>query len=103
MKLPTLPAFLKYDTDRKPLLLEARSSTGFIVSAVSIAVFTVGLPWLAKSRRCTDRIGLKSSQQDIFLYAVIVPVIPFALGSRVGIAQDHGMQNFLPCAETSIL
>jgi hypothetical protein len=29
--------------------------------------------------------------QDIFLYAVIVPVVPFALRSRAGIAEDQGI------------
>ncbi|MCJ1350285.1 MAG: hypothetical protein MMC33_000266 [Icmadophila ericetorum] len=48
--------------DKPPALLELRSSKIFIVTAVCIGVFT-----------------------DIFLYAVIVPVIPFALTTRVGI------------------
>ncbi|KIW08795.1 uncharacterized protein PV09_00729 [Verruconis gallopava] len=52
------------EKDRKrPWLLHYRSSKWFILLTVTFAVFT-----------------------DIFLYAVIVPVIPFALKSRAGIA-----------------
>lgn len=29
-------------------------------------------------------------QKDVFLYAVIVPVIPFALTERAGVEQDKG-------------
>lgn len=50
-----------------PLLLRYRSSYLFILTTVSIAIFT-----------------------DIFLYAVIVPVIPFALSVRVGVAEHDG-------------
>jgi MFS family permease len=46
-----------------PFLLNIRSSKIFIISTVSLAVFT-----------------------DIFLYGLIVPVIPFALSTRVGVS-----------------
>ncbi|KAK7545441.1 MFS transporter-like protein [Phyllosticta citricarpa] len=48
-----------------PWLLRYRSSSAFICGSVAMAVFT-----------------------DIFLYAVIVPVMPFALTVRVGISPD---------------
>ncbi|KAK7888453.1 hypothetical protein LTR67_008799 [Exophiala xenobiotica] len=50
---------------KRPILLEQRSSTGFIVFAMCWAVFT-----------------------DVFLYGVIIPVIPFALEDRVHVSAD---------------
>ncbi|KAJ0119987.1 mfs transporter [Diaporthe amygdali] len=50
---------------RPPRFLAFRSSSTFILAAVCIAIFT-----------------------DILLYGIIVPVIPFALTSRVGVAED---------------
>jgi MFS family permease len=47
-----------------PYYLKVRSSKLFVLSTICIAVFT-----------------------DIFLYGVIVPVIPFALSSRAGVAK----------------
>jgi hypothetical protein len=49
----------------RPLFLELRSSNVFILTVVSFAVFT-----------------------DIFLYAVIVPFIPFSLGFRAHVPED---------------
>jgi MFS family permease len=54
---PTLRKLFAYD--KKPVLLKYRSSKLFITSTVCFAIFT-----------------------DIFLYGVVVPVIPFALTSR---------------------
>lgn len=48
-----------------PSFLKIRSSTSFILSTICLAVFT-----------------------DIFLYAVIVPVIPFAIGARAGVPES---------------
>jgi MFS family permease len=48
-----------------PYLLKIRSSKTFILTTICIAVFT-----------------------DIFLYGIIVPVIPFALSSRAGVAES---------------
>ncbi|CAK7208496.1 hypothetical protein SCUCBS95973_000122 [Sporothrix curviconia] len=48
-----------------PFLLQYRSSTFFIVGTICVAIFT-----------------------DIFLYGLIVPVMPFALTSRAGIPHD---------------
>jgi MFS family permease len=48
-----------------PRLLKIRSSTSFILTTICLAVFT-----------------------DIFLYAVIVPVIPFAIGARAGVPES---------------
>ncbi|KAF2736523.1 MFS transporter-like protein [Polyplosphaeria fusca] len=49
-----------------PLWLRFRSSDGFIIGTVALATFT-----------------------DMFLYGVIVPVIPFAMQSRGLVAQDR--------------
>ncbi|KAI8662694.1 hypothetical protein LRP88_06902 [Fusarium phalaenopsidis] len=49
--------------DKPPKLLKLRSSAGLIVTTCSFAIFT-----------------------DIFLYGVIVPVLPFSLENRVGIS-----------------
>jgi hypothetical protein len=54
-------------SNTKPILLEHRSSTWFIIISICVAVFT-----------------------DLFLYGIIVPVLPFALHSRVGVAQRDG-------------
>jgi MFS family permease len=51
---------------KPPVLLGLRSAKWFIITTVCIAVFT-----------------------DIFLYGLIVPVIPFALTKRVGIPKDQ--------------
>ena len=52
-------------THSKPVLLELRSSKWFILATVTTATFT-----------------------DIFLYGVIVPVIPYAITERAGIPAD---------------
>ncbi|KAF6237389.1 hypothetical protein HO173_004279 [Letharia columbiana] len=57
-------AWRSRDASKAPPLLKYRSSYSFILGTVSIAVFT-----------------------DIFLYGIIVPVIPFALTTRVGVAE----------------
>ncbi|KAG9986991.1 MFS general substrate transporter, partial [Aureobasidium melanogenum] len=49
-----------------PAFLEIRSSKWLIISTVAAAVFT-----------------------DVFLYGIVVPVLPFALSGRAGIAEDH--------------
>lgn len=53
------------DGARPPRLFKFRSSTGFILVTICLAVFT-----------------------DIFLYAVIVPVIPFAIGIRANVPES---------------
>ncbi|KAI2623733.1 MFS transporter-like protein [Xylaria nigripes] len=53
-------------SDRPPYFLSLRSSTTLIVIAVNLAVFT-----------------------DIFFYGLAIPVIPFALSSRVGVPEDQ--------------
>lgn len=55
----------KTATSRPPHFLAFRSSSTFILATVCIAIFT-----------------------DILLYGIIVPVIPFALTSRVGVDED---------------
>ncbi|KAL6913140.1 hypothetical protein ACHAPO_005085 [Fusarium lateritium] len=51
--------------DKPPVLLKVRSSAGLIVTTCSFAIFT-----------------------DIFLYGVIVPILPFSFEERVGISPD---------------
>ena len=51
--------------DRPPTLLAARTSTAFITTTVAFAIFT-----------------------DVFVYGIIVPVIPFALTERAGIQES---------------
>ncbi|KAI4925853.1 uncharacterized protein J4E92_006589 [Alternaria infectoria] len=51
---------------KPPVMLKVRSSDAFIIGTVSLAVFT-----------------------DMFLYGVIVPVIPFAIRSRSHIEEDQ--------------
>ncbi|KAI4171968.1 MAG: hypothetical protein LQ343_003877 [Gyalolechia ehrenbergii] len=58
-------ALLRSDSERPPPLLAHRSSRWFILTTICTAVFT-----------------------DIFLYGIIVPVIPFALTKRARIAED---------------
>ncbi|KAH6665015.1 MFS transporter-like protein [Halenospora varia] len=49
-----------------PILLKFRSSTPLILSTVAIALFT-----------------------DLFLYGIIVPILPFVLEDRIGIPQEE--------------
>ena len=55
------------ESKEPPIFLAYRSSSTFILSTICIAVFT-----------------------DIFLYSVIVPVIPFALTNRVAVPPEAG-------------
>jgi MFS family permease len=59
---------------RPPIFLKFRSSTSLIVSTVAIGLFT-----------------------DLFLYGIIVPILPFLLSNRIGIPPQN-TQNY-----TSIL
>ncbi|KAJ4264798.1 hypothetical protein NW762_005041 [Fusarium torreyae] len=52
--------------DNPPVLLKVRSSAGLIVTTCSFAIFT-----------------------DIFLYGVIVPILPFSLEDRIGISTNR--------------
>jgi hypothetical protein len=52
-------------TSAPPYLLKVRSSKWFILSTICVAVFT-----------------------DIFLYGIIVPVLPFALSLRAGVPES---------------
>lgn len=54
------------DTDRPPALLTLRTSKSFIIATVTLAIFT-----------------------DIFVYGIIVPVMPFALTERAGIDESQ--------------
>ncbi|KAL8892689.1 MAG: hypothetical protein Q9205_000197 [Flavoplaca limonia] len=55
---------VKSDSDMPPLLLRYRSSRRFILTTICVAIFT-----------------------DIFLYGIIVPVVPFALTKRARVAE----------------
>jgi MFS family permease len=55
----------KVGNSKPPLFLNIRSSNAFIITTISIAVFT-----------------------DIFLYSLVVPVLPFTLTGRAGIKED---------------
>jgi hypothetical protein len=80
MKLPLLTR----DSGKPPAFLRLRSSAGLIVTTVSFAVFTVGIrSYVGKNCDADDF-------QDVFLYAVIVPVLPFSMSTRVGVAEDKG-------------
>lgn len=58
-------ALLRPDPEKPPPLLKHRSSRWFILTTICTAVFT-----------------------DIFLYGIIVPVIPFALTKRARVAEE---------------
>ncbi|KAI4195261.1 MAG: hypothetical protein LQ348_002488 [Seirophora lacunosa] len=58
-------ALLRPDQERPPALLGHRSSTWFLLTTICTAVFT-----------------------DIFLYGIIVPVVPFALTRRAKVAEE---------------
>ena len=60
------------------MFLALRSSSTFIISTISIAVFT-----------------------DFILYSVIVPVILFALTNRAGVPPQDGMKTFQPPTPSS--
>ena len=57
---------IKRDYSEKPVGLDWRSNKLFIVSAVAVALFT-----------------------DLFLYGLIVPVLPFMLEDRIGLPRDR--------------
>ncbi|KAL8731847.1 MAG: hypothetical protein Q9166_003131 [cf. Caloplaca sp. 2 TL-2023] len=59
-------ALVKSDSEKPPPLLKHRSSKQFILTTICVAVFT-----------------------DIFLYGIIVPVVPFALTTRAGVAEKN--------------
>lgn len=56
---------IKNDYSSEPAGLKWRSNTLFIVSVVGIALFT-----------------------DLFLYGLVIPVLPFMLSDRVGVPKD---------------
>ncbi|OAA71380.1 Major facilitator superfamily domain, general substrate transporter [Cordyceps fumosorosea ARSEF 2679] len=58
--------------DKPPTCLALRSSSATITLTVSFAVFT-----------------------DVFLYAVVVPVIPFTLESRIGVSPDRAIWGWM--------
>ncbi|KAL9113783.1 MAG: hypothetical protein Q9227_002228 [Pyrenula ochraceoflavens] len=69
MALKTL--FPRQGSEKAPVLLKYRSSRWFILVSVSMAIFT-----------------------DVFLYAAVVPVLPFALHVRTGIESDKALWGY---------
>lgn len=57
---------IKADYSIKPAGLKWRSNTLFIVSTVAVGLFS-----------------------DLFLYGLIVPVLPFVLQDRIGVPKDQ--------------
>lgn len=68
---------------KRPVYLKFRSSKTFILCAVCWSVFTVSNPLALSALPSSNTI------QDVFLYGVVVPVIPFALQDRVHISHEH--------------
>ncbi|KAF2260238.1 MFS transporter-like protein [Lojkania enalia] len=66
MRRPGWLLSLTQHGEKPPYLLKCRSSEGFIIGTVALAVFT-----------------------DMFLYGVIVPVVPFALEERSHVEHDR--------------
>ncbi|KAF2476152.1 MFS general substrate transporter [Lindgomyces ingoldianus] len=66
MHRPAWFSSLTQHGEKPPWLLKYRSSEGFIIGTVALAVFT-----------------------DMFLYGVIVPVIPFALQERIHVTPNR--------------
>lgn len=62
---------IKADYSEKPAGLYWRSNTFFIVATVGIGLFT-----------------------DLFLYGLVVPIIPFMLEDRVGLPPERIQSNF---------
>lgn len=71
MKRPDWLLSLTQHGSKPPWLLKYRSSDGFIIGTVALAVFT-----------------------DMFLYGVIVPVIPFALQQQGHVEENRGKCMF---------
>lgn len=57
---------LKRDYSEKPAALRWRSNTFFIVATVAVGLFT-----------------------DLFLYGLVVPILPFVLRDRVGLPEEQ--------------
>lgn len=69
-------------TAKPPYLLRYRSSEAFITTTVALAIFTVDDPPPNSSLIPTDS---SSPSQDMFLYSLLVPILPFSLSSRAHI------------------
>jgi hypothetical protein len=94
------------DESKPPFWFKQRSSRWFIVLTCSYTVFVVRSPLCWFLRRWAYQ-----SEQDIFLYGVVrysgglrfivlipikvVPVLPFALRTRVGVPSDEGNRTLL--------
>ncbi|KAM0182039.1 hypothetical protein ACHAPC_007052 [Botrytis cinerea] len=59
-------ASMSSSSSKRPWALEARSNTLFILSTVAVGMFT-----------------------DLFLYGLIVPIVPFILSDRIGVEQSE--------------
>lgn len=68
----------------RPFLLTFRSSKAFIVFVVSYALF------VESEMNSLPSVILIATAQDQFVFAVIVPVMPFALHHQVGVSDASG-------------
>lgn len=71
----------------QPVLRKIRSSKLFVLTVINLAVFSECI--LSKNRFCANARLLKpSALADAYLYALIIPVLPFALVERVRLHED---------------
>lgn len=76
----------KQHDQRPPFMLKLRSSESFIIGTISLAVFTV----CAKRQSQELKQDMPSNiSQDMFLYGIIVPVLPFAIRLRSHVEEDQ--------------
>jgi MFS family permease len=68
---------------KKPIFLSTRSNRIFILFTVAWSVFTV-----SQTTTYPPHLIITNESQDTFLYGVVVPVIPFALEQRAGVARS---------------
>ena len=71
----------EHKAPRKPWLLEFRSSDGFILATVCVAIFTVRIRWIGAPTYATLTA---TYSQDAFLYGVVCNLpIHVLLGSQL--------------------
>lgn len=73
----------RVENAKAPIFLTFRSSNILIISTVSLAVFTVRLSSLFS---CVYLLTL--FHQDVFLYSVVIPILPYTLGSRANVQKQ---------------
>lgn len=91
---------------KPPLALELRSSKQLILTSICVAIFTVRGLLLGGIYKSSLRNLANFGIQDLFLYGVIVPVIPSAIHDRAGIPQEDGnstIPSLLPKQRSMLL